>query len=210
MSDDFFEGRTLARRKALGRVGAPVTEDDARPEPAPDARAEPKATPKAAPKQAPAPSRGSSPVRPHMVDIGAKPVVHREATAEGFLKLAGPTLDALRLGTAPKGDPFPPAMVAGIMAAKNTPQLIPLCHPLSLTGVEVDLQREAGGVRCRATVRTDGKTGVEMEALAAVTAALLTVWDMTKALEKDERGQYPDTRLEAIRVVNKSKGAPGR
>jgi cyclic pyranopterin phosphate synthase len=143
-----------------------------------------------------------------MADVGGKPVVPREATAEGFVRLQAATLKALRDGTAPKGDPFPVARVAGIMAAKRTPDLVPLCHPIPLTSVEVDLSLEGNGVRGRATVKAEWKTGVEMEALAAVTAALLTVWDMTKALEKDDSGNYPHTAIEGVRVVSKTKGAP--
>ncbi len=199
--DEFLSGRPLARAKALRRMGKPQSE----PNPV-----EPKPTVAEVPPLAPPQPKSTSTskaARPHMVDIGDKPIVHREATAEGFLKLQPATLDALRLGTGPKGDPFPAAQVAGILAAKDTPRIIPLCHPLPLTGIEVDLFREAGGVRCRATVRTDGKTGVEMEALAAVSVALLTVWDMTKGLEKDENGQYPATSIDGIRVVSKVKEA---
>ena len=140
-----------------------------------------------------------------MVDITDKPSVAREATAEGFLRLQPATLRALADGTAPKGDPFPIARIAGILAAKKTPDLIPLCHPLPLTAIEVECTREERGVRVRARVKTTAQTGVEMEALAAVSAALLTVWDMTKALEKDDDGQYPDTAIEAIRVLSKKK-----
>jgi cyclic pyranopterin phosphate synthase len=142
-----------------------------------------------------------------MVDISAKPVVAREAIAEGFLRLQAATLAAIAEGKAPKGDPFGPARIAGILAAKLTPQLIPFCHPIPLAAIEIDLAREREGVRVRATVRTNAQTGVEMEALAAVTGALLTVWDMTKALEKDATGNYPDTAIESIRVVSKTKGA---
>ncbi len=205
--DDFFKGRSLARAKA-SRLGSsterriPLPEDAAaegKPATVAVSSASAGSLPAAMPSSSPSSSGG-------MVDVGGKPIVRREATAEGFLRLLPGTLDALRLGTAPKGDPFPVARVAGVLAAKNTPQIIPFCHPLALTGVDVDLMREAGGVRCRVTVRSDGKTGVEMEALAAVTAALLTVWDMTKMLEKDERGQYPGTTIEGVRVLNKVKG----
>ena len=155
-----------------------------------------------------APARTAPEAEGRMADITAKPIVRREAVAEGFLRLSPQTLQALAAGTAPKGDPFPAARLAGIMAAKDTPRLIPLCHPIPLTSVEVDLVREERGVRARATVIAEWKTGVEMEALAAVNAALLTVWDMTKALEKDATGNYPDTAIEAIRVLRKTKAAP--
>lgn len=141
-----------------------------------------------------------------MVDITQKSAVAREATAEGFLRLKPETLRALAEGRGPKGDPFPAAQVAGILAAKDTPRLIPFCHPLALSGIDVVLSSEASGVRCRAVVKTTAPTGVEMEALAAVTVALLTVWDMTKALEKDEHGQYPGTTIEGVRVLSKKKG----
>lgn len=142
-----------------------------------------------------------------MVDVSAKPHVAREAVAEGFLRLSRATLDALAEGRGPKGDPFPAAQVAGILAAKATPQLVPFCHPLPLSAIDVALAREADGVRVRASVKTTGPTGVEMEALAAVMGALLTVWDMTKALEKDATGNYPSTAIESVRVVSKKKGA---
>lgn len=142
-----------------------------------------------------------------MADITAKPIVRREAVAEGFLRLKPATLAAMDAGRLPKGDAFAPARIAGIMAAKNTPQIVPLCHPIPLTSVDIELTREERGTRCRATVVAEWKTGVEMEALAAVTAALLTVWDMTKALEKDATGNYPDTAIEAVRVLRKTKGA---
>lgn len=140
-----------------------------------------------------------------MADVTGKPIVRRTAVAEGFLRLRASTLTAIAEGRLPKGDAFAPARVAGIMAAKNTPQLIPLCHPIPLTSVDVELFREERGVRCRATVVAEWKTGVEMEALAAVAGAMLTVWDMAKALEKDETGNYPDAAIEAIRVLSKTK-----
>ena len=183
---DFFEGRALARSKAQRLSGAKAAKPT-----------------EAAPAAQPAPEAEG-----RMADITAKPSVRREAVAEGFLRLQPATLQALAQGSAPKGDPFPVARVAGILAAKATPQLIPLCHPIPLTTVEIDLAREERGVRARARVVAEWKTGVEMEALAAVSAALLTVWDMTKALEKDETGNYPDTAIEAIRVLRKTKGAP--
>lgn len=185
--DDFFKGRALAKAKAQ-RIGAPAL---------------PSAPASSPPPSAAPPAGGES---PRVVDVGAKPVVAREAVAEGFLRLQAPTLDALAHGRGPKGDPFPAAQVAGVLAAKATPQLIPFCHPIPLTGIDVRLERLPDRVRAVATVRTHAQTGVEMEALAAVTAALLTVWDMTKALEKDDTGNYPDTRIEGVRVISKTKG----
>jgi len=183
--DTFFEGRSLARAKAFkGQQAA-----------------------RASGTRAPAAPALPPEAEGRMVDVGAKPVVPREATAEGFLRLQPATLAALAEGRGPKGDPFPAAQVAGILAAKATPHLVPFCHPLPLTAIDVSLAREDAGVRCRATVRTNAQTGVEMEALAAVMGALLTVWDMTKALEKDGTGNYPGTAIEGVRVVSKTKGA---
>ncbi len=141
-----------------------------------------------------------------MVDITAKPEVHREATAKGRIKLKPETIRRIKQGKIEKGDPFTIAKIAGILAAKNTSSLIPLCHPLPLTNVEVNLKILNGSaVGAEAKVKTRAQTGVEMEALAAVTVALLTVWDMTKQYEKDAKGQYPGTAIEGIHVVQKIK-----
>ncbi len=144
-----------------------------------------------------------------MVDVGAKDVIRREAIAEGFLELAPATVEAIRSKQMPKGDVIEVARVAGLMAAKRTPDMLPLCHPIPLTGAEVHVIPEQDGVRARAVVSATWKTGVEMEALCAVTTALLCVWDMTKSLEKDEDGQYPATRLKDVRVVKKVKEPAG-
>ncbi len=141
-----------------------------------------------------------------MVDITAKPEVHRQATARGQIKLKPETINRIKQGKIEKGDPFTIAKVAGILAAKGTCQLIPLCHPLPLTNVDVELRiLNASTVEAEATVKTKAQTGVEMEALTAVSTALLTVWDMTKQYEKDAKGQYPDTAIENIHVVRKIK-----
>ncbi len=141
-----------------------------------------------------------------MVDITAKPEIHREATAKGRIKLDPQTIRRIKQGKIEKGDPFTVAKIAGILAAKNTSSLIPLCHPLPLTSVNVDLRiSNASAVDAEAVVKTRAQTGVEMEALAAVTVALLTVWDMTKQYEKDAKGQYPGTAIEDIHVVQKIK-----
>ena len=141
-----------------------------------------------------------------MVDVTAKPEVYREARAKGTIKLRPETIRLIREGKVEKGDPFQVAKVAGILAAKNTSSLIPLCHPLPLTSVEVDLKiMDDYAVGVEATVKTRAQTGVEMEALAAATVALLTVWDMTKQYEKDRLGQYPHTVIQDIRVVRKVK-----
>jgi len=142
-----------------------------------------------------------------MVDVGGKAEVFREAVAEGFIKLRAGTLDRIKRGRVEKGDVFGVARVAGVLAAKRTSELVPLCHPLRLTDVDVVLEVVDGGrVRAVVTVRAVERTGVEMEALVAVCVALLTVWDMVKQYEKDEAGQYPKTRIERVRVVSKVKG----
>jgi cyclic pyranopterin monophosphate synthase len=141
-----------------------------------------------------------------MVDVSAKPEVYREAKAKGAIKLKSGTLRLIREGKVEKGDPFEVAKVAGILAAKNTSSLIPLCHPLPLTSVEVKLQIVGDSeVEAEATVKTRAQTGVEMEALAAAATALLTVWDMTKQYEKDADGQYPSTSIQNLHVVRKVK-----
>ncbi len=119
-----------------------------------------------------------------MVDVSAKATTAREAVAEGFIAVANAALAAIREGSAAKGDVLAVARVAGIMAAKRTAELIPLCHPLPISGVDLDLAIEAGGIRATASVRTTHTTGVEMEALTAVSVALLTVYDMAKSMDR--------------------------
>ena len=144
-----------------------------------------------------------------MVDVTAKPEVYREAKAKGTIKLKLGTIKLIRDGKIEKGDPFHVAKVAGILAAKNTSSMIPLCHPLPLTSVEVKLQIvDDSEVEAEATVKTRAQTGVEMEALAAAATALLTVWDMTKQYEKDADGQYPSTSIQNLHVVRKVKEKP--
>jgi cyclic pyranopterin phosphate synthase len=141
-----------------------------------------------------------------MVDITDKPQVHREATAKGKIKLRPSTIQLIKEGKIEKGDPFSVAKVAGILAAKNTPSIIPLCHPLPLTNINIELRLVGNStVEVEATVKTRAQTGVEMEALTAASAALLTVWDMTKQYEKDSNGQYPTTIIENIHVTRKMK-----
>jgi cyclic pyranopterin phosphate synthase len=139
----------------------------------------------------------------HMVDVSDKPETMREAVAEGTVIMSPETL-ALALDGAAKGDVMGVARLAGIMGAKRTADLIPLCHPLSISKVTVELATEAGlpGIRITATVRTSGRTGVEMEALTAVSVACLTVYDMLKAAQKD-------MRIEGIRLLAKSGGRSG-
>ena len=140
-----------------------------------------------------------------MVDITEKPPVFRRAKASGSIRLQETTVEAIRLGQVKKGDVLATARLAAILAAKETPRLIPMCHPISITGLEVSFQLQTGRVEAAVTVTSVGRTGVEMEALAAVSAALLNVWDMVKYLEKDESGNYPDTAIEEIRVTQKEK-----
>lgn len=136
-----------------------------------------------------------------MVDVGDKPATVREATAECVVRMQPETLTAVREGTA-KGDALQVARVAGIMAAKRTPELIPLAHPLPITSVSVDFEFVDGGVRILARARVTGQTGVEMEALTAAAVAGLTLIDMAKAIE---RGIY----LESVRLLEKSGGRSG-
>ena len=142
-----------------------------------------------------------------MVDVGGKPVVFREAVAEGFIKLTVESFERIRKGRVEKGDVFGVARVAGVLAAKRTSEVVPLCHPLRLTNVDVRLEIvDEQRVRAEAVVKAVERTGVEMEALVAICVALLTVWDMVKGYEKEEGGQYPVTRIEGVRVLRKAKG----
>ena len=146
----------------------------------------------------------SDPIR--MIDISGKEVVHRSAEAAGRIRLRKETVDAIREGRVEKGDPLAVAEVACVLAAKKTAEIIPLCHPLPITSINADFKLEESCVEARCRVEADYRTGVEMEALTGVTVALLTIWDMVKYLEKDERGQYPSTVMTDIRVVRKTKG----
>lgn len=141
----------------------------------------------------------------HMVDVSEKPVTSRIATAESHIKMAPETLDIITEGRAKKGDVLGVARLAGIMAAKRTADLIPLCHPLPITKVNVDLVPDATlpGVRITATVKTTGQTGVEMEALTAASVAALTVYDMAKAVDKE-------MEIGGTRVLLKDGGKSGR
>ena len=140
-----------------------------------------------------------------MVDITEKPPVFRRASASGSIRLQETTVEAIKSGQVKKGDVLATARLAAILAAKDTPRLIPMCQPIPLTGLEVSFQFQPGRVEASVTVTSVGRTGVEMEALVAVSAALLNVWDMVKYLEKDESGNYPDTAIEEIRVIKKEK-----
>lgn len=142
--------------------------------------------------------------KPRMVDVGHKPDTERMAVAKGAVRMRPETLELILSGNLKKGDVFNVARIAGVMAAKKTAELIPLCHPLPLTDIQVDLEGDPNlpGIQITATVRTIGKTGVEMEALTAVSVAALTIYDMAKAVEKT-------MRLEAIRLVEKHGGQSG-
>ena len=144
--------------------------------------------------------------RVRMVDVSAKKEVFREAVAEGYIFLRGETMQAIREGTVVKGNVLATARVAATLAVKQTPLLIPLCHQIPITSIDVEFAYGEGCISTEVRVRSTGKTGVEMEALTGVSVALLTIWDMVKSAEKDENGQYPFTRIEGIRVVEKRKG----
>ncbi|MDX2483897.1 MAG: cyclic pyranopterin monophosphate synthase MoaC [Pseudodonghicola sp.] len=141
----------------------------------------------------------------HMVDVSDKPETARVATAEGYVKMARATFDMISEGRAKKGDVMGVAQLAGIMGAKKTPDLIPLCHPLPVSKVAVELTPDSAlpGLRITATVKTTGRTGVEMEALSAVSIAALTVYDMAKAVDKA-------MQIGGIRVTLKDGGKSGR
>jgi cyclic pyranopterin phosphate synthase len=137
-----------------------------------------------------------------MVDVSPKPTTERFATAAGFVRMSTATLDLVVSGNAKKGDVLGAARIAGIMAAKKTHELIPLCHPLAISNVEINIAPEREGLAVRATVKVTGQTGVEMEALTAVSIACLTIYDMVKAVE---RGVV----IEMIRLIEKRGGKSG-
>jgi cyclic pyranopterin monophosphate synthase len=138
-----------------------------------------------------------------MVDVGDKAVADREAVAEGFVVMSPDLTDRFFAGDLPKGDAAAVARVAGIMAAKRTAELIPLCHPIPLTGVDLSLESSGRGIRVIASVRTTDRTGVEMEAMTAVAVASLTIYDMVKGVERD-------VMIETVRLVSKSGGRSGK
>lgn len=138
----------------------------------------------------------------HMVDVTTKAETSRTAVAEGFVRTRADVVDKLFTADLPKGDALPVARVAGIMGAKKTPEIIPLCHPLPLGKITVDFERLPDGVRIEASVKTRGVTGVEMEALTAVTTAALTVYDIIKAVDKM-------TVIDGVRVLAKTGGKSG-
>ncbi len=140
-----------------------------------------------------------------MVDISSKNEVERIAIVKGRIRLRKETIEKIRRGEIEKGDVITVAKVAGILAAKRTPEIIPLCHPIPLTNIRIDIDLLDDHVEVTATVKTVARTGVEMEALTAATISILTIWDMVKKYEKDEKGQYPYTRIEEVKVIEKVK-----
>ncbi len=139
----------------------------------------------------------------HMVDVSEKELTNRVAVAEGYIRMSPETLEIIQQGSAKKGDVAGVARLAGIMGAKKTSDLIPLCHPLSISKVAVEIEPVEDGLRVEASVKTTGQTGVEMEALTAVSTALLTIYDMVKAVEKG-------MQIEGIRLILKDGGKSGR
>ena len=141
----------------------------------------------------------------HMVEVGSKPDQKRRAIASGKIFLDEKTIEMIKNEEIKKGNVLTTAQIAGIQAIKNTSSIIPLCHPLNLTGIEIDFEVKSGEIICTCSVNTLGKTGVEMEAITGVSVGLLTIWDMVKAVEKDDDGQYPHTRIANIKVLKKEK-----
>ncbi|MFP4174821.1 MAG: cyclic pyranopterin monophosphate synthase MoaC [Halobacteriales archaeon] len=141
-----------------------------------------------------------------MVDVTDKDDVRRESTASGRIRLRESTVDAIRDGDVEKGNVVSTARIAAIQAVKHTWEDVPMCHQIPVTGIDTSFEFEDTAVVARVEVTSTGKTGVEMEALNGVTRALLTVWDMVKSAEKNDDGEYPETRIEDVRVEEKVKG----
>lgn len=142
-----------------------------------------------------------------IVPIGHKPIVERSAVATGLLRLSSDSADAIRNGLIAKGDVLEASTVAAIQAVKDTPRIIPHCHVIPIEGCNVSWAWEDDSLRCTLSVSAHWKTGVEMEAIVGVSTGLLCAWDMVKSLEKDEQGQYPETQIESIQVLEKNKGS---
>lgn len=141
----------------------------------------------------------------HMVEVSDKPVVKRTAVSRGKIYLNKETIKLIEKEEIKKGNVLTTAQIAAISAVKSTHHLIPLCHSLKITGVDVNFNVRKNDIEVEVSVTTLGKTGVEMEALTGVSIALLTIWDMVKSVEKDERGQYPSTKISDIVVIKKEK-----
>lgn len=142
-----------------------------------------------------------------MVDISNKPQSLREAVAEGKIRLKRSTIELIKKGLVEKGDVRTVTEIVGLLAAKRTPLLLPLCHPIPITNVSIDMKIDENEscIVITARVKTIAQTGVEMEALTATVLALLNIWDMVKKYEKDERGEYPSTLIYDVRVISKKK-----
>ena len=140
-----------------------------------------------------------------MINISEKKDMKRWAKAQGQLILSEATMKAINDGKIRKGDPFEIAKIAALLAVKKTPELIPHCHPIPLTSIQMDFHVDGNEITCHCCVRATYKTGVEMEALMGVSIALLTIWDTVKYLEKDDDGQYPIAMIQDIRVIEKIK-----
>ena len=141
----------------------------------------------------------------HMVEVGDKIDQKRRAIASGEIHLKAETIGLIENAEIKKGNVLITSQIAAIQAVKNTSSIIPLCHPLALTGIEVDFMIDKTKITAICSVNTTGKTGVEMEAITGVSVALLTIWDMVKAVEKDDDGQYPNTHISDIKVIKKEK-----
>ena len=143
-----------------------------------------------------------------MIPIGDKAERRRTAVAEGDIALSGPSLRAIKERSLQKGDALEAARVAALLAVKDTPHLLAHCHPIPIESCSVTFRLEERTLTVRCTVEATAKTGVEMEALTGTAVALLTVWDMVKPLEKDKEGQYPETAISNLRVIEKRKETP--
>jgi cyclic pyranopterin monophosphate synthase len=139
------------------------------------------------------------------VDISDKPIALRRALAEGTIELKPETIRAIKQGSIEKGNVLNTATVAAVLATKQTSQIIPLCHPIPLTSIQVNYSLEDSAIKAIVEVKSEGQTGVEMEAITGVSVALLTIWDMVKSVEKDATGNYPVTKIQDIRVLEKIK-----
>ncbi|HJM18345.1 MAG TPA: cyclic pyranopterin monophosphate synthase MoaC [Candidatus Thalassarchaeaceae archaeon] len=146
--------------------------------------------------------------RAGIIDVGSKPAVFREATATGRLVLSDESLTIALKGQSLKGDVREASSIAAIQAVKDTSRTLPHCHPIPIEACTVDWENDDNSLRCVVSVRTHWSTGVEMEALCGVSAALLCAWDMLKSSEKDQFGQYPEAKIEDLRVLKKIKGNP--
>ena len=140
-----------------------------------------------------------------MIDISSKDTVFRRAIARGKIRLREKTIQEIISGNIEKGDPLKVSQIAGILAVKKTPDLIPMCHPIPIDGVNIEFEIAPDNITATCIVTTYSKTGVEMEVLTGVAVSLLNIWDMVKYLEKDEKGQYPLAEIFNIKIIEKVK-----